>query len=171
MSHSNLSKTDLSRLLYIQRWFIWCRAAMVSLWQSTESQVGTGVWLLLRDYFWFNLFVRQGGYTTYFIFISLLNRKVLLSFRRCFVESQLWVACHRGVPVLWWLSTTRPPPVPRSGNTALPHLLLCQRRHGRTLHTEVELSVREGASQHTNTACVSSIFYVYTHSRSSFNGN
>lgn len=78
------------------------------------------------------------------------------------MESELRIARHRGLPVLWRLTKTRPPPVSRHGNATLPHLFLCQQPGRRTLHIEVELSVCEGASQRTYTACVREIVFLHT---------
>lgn len=78
------------------------------------------------------------------------------------MESELWLTGRRGLPVLWRLTETCPPPVPRYGHATLPHLLLCQRPGGRTLYIKVELSVYERASQRTNTTCVRETLILHT---------
>lgn len=138
-----LPNTNLSYLLSFQKWLILCQVVMALLWPLTESQVGRGVLFLLCFY----LYV----WGVECIFISL---SPFLSSRWRPVESELRITRRGGLPVLRWLTKTRPPPVPCHGNAALPHLLLCQQPGRSTLHTEVELSVCEGASQRTNTTCV-----------------
>lgn len=141
----------LLNLLYapfVQKCLTWCRAEMVSLWQLTESQVGGAVRVLqcelaVNAFPNFPLYPAK-GFKCFILFV----------FRRRSLDSELRLTCRRGVPLLRRLTETRPSPVPRHGDTALPHILLCQRPGRRSLHPEVELSVCEGASQCSNTASV-----------------